>query len=409
MNNIKMDSLKETDFPSPKWGISRIIGQVVGRLTAVIWRWGNDRRIVAAFVGRYSAHAAILALALLVGVIGRLAFVPLNAAVNISGAESSALVSSSKSAFAEAVAEPTMPVSNISVQRQFANQMNRAVFRQALPRTNLPERVRLEVITYTVQSGDSIFGIADQFDLSAYTIAWANMETLQGAPYLIQPGLTLFIPPVDGVYHTVMQGETSDSIAEQYEIPTEVIYNQWNDVEPGRPLAVGTQLVIPNGVGDEVEWEPPSPEPVAPGVGIASASWGYCGDTAVSGPGATSLFILPTGSTLVSGWYFHDYRNPGHIGLDYKCSLGDPIYAADNGVVVFAGWSGGYGNLVRVSHGNGYETYYAHFNGFAVSCGEPVYQGTVLGYCGTTGWSTGPHLHYEIRFNGVPQDPQLFE
>ena len=142
---------------------------------------------------------------------------------------------------------------------------------------------------------------------------------------------------------------------------------------------------------------------------MASASWGYCGDTAVSGPGATGWFILPTGSSLVSGWYFHDVRNPGHIGLDYKCSLGDPIYAADNGVVIFAGWGGGYGNLVRVSHGNGYQTYYAHFNSFAVGCGEPVYQGQILGYCGTTGWSTGPHLHYEIRLNGVPLDPQLFE
>ncbi len=85
------------------------------------------------------------------------------------------------------------------------------------------------------------------------------------------------------------------------------------------------------------------------------------------------------------------------------------IVAADAGVVVWAGWNGGYGNLVRVRHGNGYETYYAHFNAYAVSCGEPVYQGQILGYCGTTGWSTGPHLHYEIRYNGVPQNPQLFE
>ena len=118
---------------------------------------------------------------------------------------------------------------------------------------------------------------------------------------------------------------------------------------------------------------------------------------------------MPTGSYSVSGWYFGDPRNPGHIGLDYRCSLGDPIYAADNGVVTYAGWSGGYGNLVKVSHGNGYVTYYAHFSAFGVGCGEPVYQGQIVGYCGSTGWSTGPHLHYEIRKNGVPQNPQLFE
>jgi len=88
-------------------------------------------------------------------------------------------------------------------------------------------------------------------------------------------------------------------------------------------------------------------------------------------------------------------------GLDYRCRLGDPIYAADGGTVIFAGWGGGYGNLVRVDHGNGFVTYYAHFSSFA--------QGQVVGYCGTTGASTGPHLHYEIRLNGVPQNPALYE
>jgi len=408
MNNTEKYSFQEPTVPGSKWSLAYSLGQVVGKMTAVIWRWGNDRQVVASFVGRYSAHLAVLALALLVGLLGRLALAPFDV-TEIGIAESSDFGSPSQQAAAESVATPTVTTVYTSVQRQLANQSPRAVFRQALPRTDIPDRVRLGVITYTVQSGDNIFWIADYFGLSAYTIAWANMETLQGAPYLIQPGLTLFIPPVDGVYHTVLAGETPDSIAEQFDVASADLYNMWNGLEEEMPLVEGMQLVIPGGVGDDVEWEAPPPEPVAPGVGTASASWGYCGDTAVSGPGATGWFILPTGSSLVSGWYFHDVRNPGHIGLDYKCSLGDPIYAVDNGVVIFAGWSGGYGNLVRVSHGNGYQTYYAHFNGFAVGCGEPVYQGQVLGYCGTTGWSTGPHLHYEIRLNGVPLDPQLFE
>ena len=167
--------------------------------------------------------------------------------------------------------------------------------------------------------------------------------------------------------------------------------------------------MIPGGIGDDIEWEPPPPPPSQPTIGVASASWGYCGDQAVSGYGANGYFILPTGSYGVSGWTFRDPRNPMHGGLDYRCRLGDPIYASDAGVVIFAGWSGGYGNLVRVSHGNGFETYYAHFNAFAVGCGEPVAQGQIVGYCGTTGWSSGPHLHYEIRKNGVPQNPALFE
>lgn len=403
MENTQESSLQETDNLGPKWSLSHIFGHFLGRATAIVWRWGNDRRAVAAFVGRYSAHLAILTLALLVGLVGQMAFAPISIAVTPEAGPLSSQVA------AEPVATPTAFSTNDALPWQSTDQLSRAVFRKAQPRTDIPERVRLEVITYTIQSGDNIFLIAEYFKLSPYSIAWSNMETLQGAPWMVQPGLTLYIPPVDGAYHTVMAGETPDSIAEQYGVPKTALYNVWNNLAQGDALREGMQLMIPEGVGEDMEWEPPPPPPLVPGVGAAAASWGSCGASAVSGPGATGLFALPTGSYSVSGWYFRDARNPGHIGLDYRCRLGDSIYAADNGVVVFAGWNGGYGNLVRVSHGNGYETYYAHFNAFAVGCGEPVYRGQVIGYCGTTGWSTGPHLHYEIRISGVPQNPQLFE
>lgn len=380
---------------------SHILGRIVAGITATVWRWGYDRQAVAAFVGRYSAHLAIVALAVLLGLVGRVALSP----TDVVG--SSSPPSLSLSAAAEPVATPTAPGETQALG--YASQQPRVIVRQANPLTTIPERVRLEVITYTVQEGDNIVWIAEKFNLSPATIVWSNMETLQGAPWLIQPGLTLAIPPVDGAYHTVMEGETPASIAEEYEVPVDALYNQWNDVRVGQPLAEGTLLVIPEGVGEDFEWEAPPPEPSAPSVGVASGSWGYCGATAVSGYGANGWFILPTGSYEVSGWVFADPRNPRHIGLDYRCRLGDPIYAADAGVIVWAGWNGGYGNLVRVSHGNGYETYYAHFSAYAVSCGDPVYQGQVIGYCGSTGWSTGPHLHYEIRLNGVPQNPRLYE
>ncbi len=401
-DNTQGSSLQEIDDSSSKVRFSSLFGHILGEITAIVWRWGSDRQAIAAFVGRYSAHMAILVLALLLGLASRVAMAPPSIAIT---PETNPI---SQPVAAEPVRTPTAWISAGGPQ-PVVNQAARVVFRKAQPRTDIPERVRLEVITYTVQSGDNIFLIAERFGLSPYSIAWSNMETLQGSPWLIQPGLTLFIPPVDGAYHTVLEGETVESIAEQYQVTASALYNIWNHLEEGAPLREGMQLMIPGATGEDVEWEAPPPDPVAPGVGAASVSWGACGDVAVSGPGALGWFILPTGSYAVSGWYFGDPRNPGHIGLDYRCSLGDPIYAADNGVVVFAGWGGGYGNLVRVRHGNGYETYYAHFSAFAVTCGEPVYQGQVLGYCGSTGWSTGPHLHYEIRLNGVPQNPQLFE
>ena len=386
-----------------------MLGRLIAKVTVLIWRWSSDRQAVVSFVGRYSAHLAILALALCLGLVGSITFTPVSVANTSLSLEHTMQQSTSQQAIAEAVATPTAPVAATAKSWQSSSRQYQAVFRQAVPHTKIPDRVRLNVITYTVQTGDNIFTIAERFDLSPYTIAWANMETLQGAPWLVQPGLTLFILPVDGVYHTVMEGDTPSDIAATYDVEMSRLYNQWNDVKPGASLSEGTQLVIPGGEGDEVEWEPPPPAPAQPGVAAASASWGACGDVSVSGPGAKGWFILPTGSYAVSGWYFHDVRNPGHIGLDYKCGLGAPIYASENGVVVFSGWSGGYGNLVRVSHGNGYQTYYGHFDSIAVGCGQAVYQGQILGYCGTTGWSTGPHLHYEIRLNGVPQNPQLFE
>jgi murein DD-endopeptidase MepM/ murein hydrolase activator NlpD len=259
------------------------------------------------------------------------------------------------------------------------------------------------VITYTVQEGDNVFDIAARFDLNPDTVVWSNREGLMDAPWLIQQGLELFILPVDGVYHTVRAGETLAGIASDLGVDVAALYNEWNDLEEGDQPREGQLLVVPGGQGEEVAWLPP---PEYPAPGPAGYSYGVCSGVGVSGPGANGWFVLPTGSPRVSGWYFHDPRNPGHIGLDYACSFGDPIYAGDNGVVTVAGWNGGYGIMAELNHGNGFVTRYGHFDSLAVGCGQPIYQGQLIGYCGSTGYSTGAHLHFEIRFNGVPQDPQ---
>jgi hypothetical protein len=108
--------------------------------------------------------------------------------------------------------------------------------------------------------------------------------------------------------------ETIESIAAEYEVDPETLYNEWNELEEGRPLYEGQLLVVPDGIGGEIVWTPPEPE--SP-VGTASYSYGVCSGVTFTGPGANGWFVLPTGSPRVSGWYFRDPRNPGHIGLDY--------------------------------------------------------------------------------------------
>ncbi|HHS98179.1 MAG TPA: M23 family metallopeptidase [Chloroflexi bacterium] len=119
-------------------------------------------------------------------------------------------------------------------------------------------------------------------------------------------------------------------------------------------------------------------------------------------------FIWPSPRRAISGWYFHDPENPRHKGLDIAAYLHDPIYAAAAGTVVFAGVSGGYGNLVIIEHADGWESWYAHLSVISVTEGQEVEQGEVIGAAGSTGYSTGPHLHFELRYQGRPVDPLVY-
>ena len=119
---------------------------------------------------------------------------------------------------------------------------------------------------------------------------------------------------------------------------------------------------------------------------------------------ATGTFKMPVSGVLTSG--FGSRWGTTHKGIDLGAPAGTPVHASDGGVVTFAGWnSGGYGYLVKISHGNGLETYYAHNSSVAVSAGDRVYQGQVISYVGSTGDSTGNHLHFEVRENGSAKNP----
>jgi len=352
---------------------------------------------------RATAHLSIITLALItIALSGVGVPTPRAAGGNSPDADAASFLKMTSATETETTPLPTPP---LSTDRSHSPDPD-TIARLPVPHTTIPERPRSQTITYTVQPGDNIFDVAVWFGLTPETIVWSNREGLQDAPWLIRPGIEIFIPPVDGVYHIVRAGETVVSIAADYEVEPAVLYNEWNDLEEDELISEGQLLVVPGGKGEEVVWTPPQPTYAV--AGASQLSWGVCSGVTFTGPGANGWFIYPTGSSRVSGWYFRDPRNPGHIGLDYTCRLGDPLYAADNGIVTIAGWNGGYGILVEVNHGNSFITRYGHFDSLVVGCGQAVYQGQLLGYCGTTGWSSGPHLHFETRYNGVPQDPQIY-
>jgi murein DD-endopeptidase MepM/ murein hydrolase activator NlpD len=413
LQNLRSSAMKNASFPVSIEGESctakansscsrSLISRFIAWCVTGVWRTCVDWRTKRPFLVRATAHLSIVALAVVTIFLGSTGVpLPRIAAGDSSGA------GGPPSAMA-ALASSGMALSaNSSSSREWAlSSGTNTVARRPVPLTALPERARAGVKTYIVQGGDTVYGIAAQFGLSAETVVWSNRETLMDDPWLIKPGLELFILPVDGVYHTTGVNETVEDIAAQYGVEPAVLYNEWNDLEEDDQPTQGQLLVVPGGTGEEIEWNPP---PLVPLPGPAGLVYGSCGGTTYTGAGANGWFILPTGRYDVSGWYFHDPRNPTHIGLDYRCRTGDPIVAADNGLVTIAGWNGGYGIMAQVDHGNGFVTRYGHFSSIAVGCGQAVQQGDLLGYCGSTGWSSGAHLHFEIRLNGTPQDPLLYQ
>lgn len=262
-----------------------------------------------------------------------------------------------------------------------------AVARLPQPHTIIPVRPREEVISYTVQAGDTIQAIAAAFRLEATTLMWANPE-IEDAPDLLRIGQEIIILPMDGVYHGVVAGETLRSIAGKYNVrPEAIIECEYNNLEPpDYRIAEGMHLIVPGGV-----------KPYVPKV-----------VTAYDGPvpeGAQGLgqFQWPVLGYISQGYWY------GHRAIDLGAPTGSALLAADGGFVSFAGWTDvGYGYLVVVNHGNGFTTYYGHMSNIYVYEGQAVERGQVVGAVGSTGYSTGPHLHFEVRYNGVQQNPRAY-
>lgn len=264
--------------------------------------------------------------------------------------------------------------------------------------TTISQGSRLDVIRYTVQTGDSVFGIADRFGLTPETILWGNYDELQDDPHSLRPGIELNVLPVDGIYYQWQEGDQLAGVAAAFEADVDDIMG-WpgNAIDPADPtIEPGTWIVIPDGQREFQQWLVPTIARGSAGVGTAYGSGGCVGDFS-GGAVGTGGFIWPTVNHYLSG---NDYWS-GHLAIDIAAGLGASIWAADSGVVVYAGWSNnGYGNMVMLDHGNGWQTLYAHLSAVNVGCGQSVGQGQLIGLGGSTGNSTGPHLHFETRFEG---------
>jgi murein DD-endopeptidase MepM/ murein hydrolase activator NlpD len=293
----------------------------------------------------------------------------------------------------------------------YSSPLYQGIQRAAAIHTTIPTRSRVEVLTYTVQQGDSLFAIADNFGLKPETILWGNFETLQDNPHTLQPGQQLNILPVNGTFHKWREGESLYKVAEYYGVdPLEIVQYPGNkldiyDFDLDNPsFEIGQMLIVPGGERELVDYGPPAITRNNPAIAVTYGP-GHCGSI-FTGAVGVGVFLWPTTERWLSGY---DY-NPGiHPAIDIAGSIGNQVWASDSGVVVYAGWSNyGYGNLVVVDHGTGWQTLYAHLNNIFVGCGQSVFQGDVIGALGSTGNSSGPHLHFEMIYSGAKVNPWNF-
>jgi murein DD-endopeptidase MepM/ murein hydrolase activator NlpD len=254
--------------------------------------------------------------------------------------------------------------------------------------TLISDKPRDQVIEYTVQPGDTVSDIAKKFNISIDTIRWQNdLPSISS----IKPGQTLEILPITGILHKVKKGDTVYSIAKKYNTDPQAIvdfpFNTFVNDETFA-LAIGQQLIVPDGVM-------PSVKPWSPTSYIAQKT-PDAGTVVASGQ-----FVWPAGGTITQrySWY--------HPAIDIANRAAPGIVAADAGTISIAGWpdNSGYGNRVLINHGNGFTTLYAHLARIYVTPGQRVNRGDLIGQMGSTGRSTGTHLHFEIRYSGSAKNP----
>lgn len=350
---------------------------------------------------RLASHLAVLAVAAVVLIVSRVELpdwqfslrnLPENGVFSAQGTQGVTLNGENPlAATGNSVADATEAFQRAVVPFTESQEAAVAVQPQAIsataPQVAAAPTQRTAIDTYTVKPGDTVLGIAAKFDINPETIQWANPE-LEANPDLLRIGDRLVILPVDGALHVVQSGDTLYSIAARYKVAAQAIVehplNQLENVDT--PISVGAQLIVPGGTKPYITRQ------------VATYT-GPKPDTALTGSG--SLSWPTSGSVTQTFW-------GGHRAIDIGARSGTPVTSSDGGYVIASktgGWNNGYGNMVMVDHGNGYVTLYAHLNSIYVRQGENVTKGQQLGTVGNTGNSTGPHLHFEVRYQGVARNP----
>lgn len=248
---------------------------------------------------------------------------------------------------------------------------------------------RTTIIEYEVSAGETVSAIANKFGLGVNTVLWANNLTARS---IIKQGMKLKIMPTDGIMHTVVRNETLGSIAKKYGVSTDKILEA-NELS-GNTLKIGQELMVPGGKKIAV-------------VTTITTKTTTGKVTTVTKTNAAPVIRSDTSLQWpTSGYRLTQYYSWRHTGVDIANKVGTPLYAAEDGVVEQSGWNGsGYGNMILIRHANGMKTRYGHASALYVKAGETVVRGQVIAAMGSTGRSTGSHLHFEVYVGGKRVNP----
>jgi murein DD-endopeptidase MepM/ murein hydrolase activator NlpD len=261
----------------------------------------------------------------------------------------------------------------------------------AVPDTAVSAESAPQLTTHVVAAGETLSSIASQFGTD--TASLMSINNLSTAT--IRVGQTMEVLNVKGVVHKVASGDTLWDIAHAYQVALSSII-QANPGLSSAALQMGKDLIIPGGKA-----LPARTATVSRGSSRTSTNTGKTTSTGSS----SAKFIWPVATHQINSGF--GTRSDGfHEGLDIGASMGTTVKASAAGTVVYAGWATGYGYLVEIDHAGGYQTRYGHNSKLLVQVGQKVAQGQAISISGSTGNSTGPHLHFEIRKNGTAVNPR---